>query len=656
MDIEIGGETFHKEANILEQIAYRDTWGRRADSFIAMLYERLILIRDLMHEEASIFVHMGPKLASHTRFLCEEIFGGKNLLGEIVWQRTDPHNDAVRKLGVISDRILWFGKSDRYHYNSDVERTELSASAEAEYSLLELEDGQVVNYRGNESKNGRHFKLENATWKGSRNRFVWRGASPSSKREWILDFNGMEAALASGKLYLRNPEVGSSRCLKRFLDDVKGIPLQDIWDEVGRMKGGTDYPTEKPERLVERMINIGSKEGDLVADFFCGSGTTAAVAEKLGRKWIATDLGKFAIHTTRKRLIGVQREKKAAEQDFRAFEVLNLGRYERQAYLNVGGRLTGAQKAQALAKKEREFRELILHAYKATGFGGNEGAAAQDGFFHGARNGRLVVIGPINLPVGRLFVEEVITECRKRGASRVDVLAFEFEMGLFPAVLEEARSKGIDLAPKYIPAEVFDKRAVDKGQVVFHDISFVEATPRYDKKNKFAVSIELTDFSVYYTQGAAEAAIAAMKEGKSEVMCEQGQLYKVSKNKAGIVTKERLTKHWTDWVDYWAVDFDYMSRKEIIKVPVGSGLDPAASLPGFEPPQGEMALPVFEERWTGGYIFENEWQSFRTRQRRDLELTTALHTYDRPGRYTVAVKVIDIFGNDTMTLVPVNVG
>ena len=381
-----------------------------------------------------------------------------------------------------------------------------------------------------------------------------------------------------------------------------------------------------------------------------------ALAEKLGRKWIASGLGKFAIHTTRKRLIGVQRTRKTAEKEFRAFEVLNLGRYERQAYLNVGGRLTGAQKAQALAQKESEFRELILRAYKATGFGGNEGAQAQDGFFHGARNGRLVVLGPINLPVGRLFVEEVITECRKRGASRVDVLAFEFEMGLFPAVLEEARSKGIDLAPKYIPAEVFDKRAVDKGQVVFHDISFVEATPRYEKKNKSAVSIELTDFSVYYTQGAAEAAIAAIKEGKSEVMCEQGQLYKVSKSKGGIVTKERLTKHWTDWVDYWAVDFDYMSRKEIIKVAVGSGLGVGASLPGFEPPQGEIALPQFEERWTGGYIFENEWQSFRTRQSRDLELTTAQHTYDRPGRHTVAVKVIDIFGNDTMTLVPVNVG
>src|SRR5690606_26719675 len=411
-----------------------------------------------------------------------------------------------------------------------------------------------------------------------------------------------------------------------------------------------DYPTQKPEALARRIIESSTYQGDLVADFFVGSGTTAAVAERLGRKWICTDLGKFSIHTARKRLIGVQRELKAADKPFRAFELLNLGRYERQAYLNVGGRLSAEQRAQALLQKETEFRELILRAYKRE-------PLASDSFFHGKHGGRLVVIGPINLPVGRLFVEEVITECRKRGATRVDMLAFEFEMGLFPAVLEEARGKGIDLTPKYIPAEVFDKRAVDKGQVAFHDISFVEATPRYAKgrtaRDKLMVAIELTDFSVYYTQGAADAAIAALKDGKSDVICDQGQLVKISKSKDGAVKRERLTRHWTDWVDYWAVDFDYQNRKEIIKVPVGAG--PGGVLPGFEGPQSEMPLE-FEEHWTGSYIFENEWQSFRTRKNRDLELITAEHTYDRPGRYTVAVKVVDIFGNDTMTLVPVNVG
>lgn len=604
MDIEIGDETFHKEPNLLEQIAYRDTWGRGADSFIAMIYERLILMRDLLHPEGSIYVQVDWRMSGYVRLVLDDVFGRggekekSGFRNEIIWhyQTGGRQEDAFSRK---HDTIFWYSRSNRWTFDADAVGIE----------------------RGTEKRNN-----------------MKRSVDEDGRRYWSIK--------SAGKIY-------------RYYDDDKITP-SDVWTDISHMQQHdpqrVGYPTQKPAVLLERIIKASSNEGDLVADFFCGSGTTAAVAEKLGRKWIATDLGKFGIHTTRKRLIGVQRELKAAEKDFRAFEVLNLGRYERQAYLNVGGRLTGKQKEQALAQKENEFRDLILRAYKATGLGGNEGARPQDGFFHGARNGRLVVIGPINLPVGRLFVEEVITECRKRGASRVDVLAFEFEMGLFPAVLEEARSKGIDLSPKYIPVEVFDKRAIDKGQVVFHDISFVEATPCYDKKNKLAVTIELTDFSVYYTQGAAEAAIAAMKEGKSEVMCEQGQLYKVSKNKDGIVTKERLTRHWTDWVDYWAVDFDYMSRREIIKVPVGTGLSGVASLPGLEAPQGEMALPQFEERWTGGYIFENEWQSFRTRQNRDLELATAVHTYDRPGRYTVAVKVIDIFGNDTMTLVPVNVG
>jgi site-specific DNA-methyltransferase (adenine-specific)/adenine-specific DNA-methyltransferase len=403
-----------------------------------------------------------------------------------------------------------------------------------------------------------------------------------------------------------------------------------------------DYPTQKPEPLLHRIISASSNEGDLVADFFCGSGTTAAVAEKLGRKWIATDLGKFGIHTTRKRLIGVQRELKAAGKPFRAFEVLNLGRYELQAYLNVGGNLSTKKKADALARKEREFRELILRAYRSA-------PLENEPFFHGQHAGRLVVVGPINLPVGRLFIEEVITECRKRGASRADVLAFEFEMGLFPAVLEEAKRKGIDLAPKTIPPEVFDKRAVDKGQVRFADVSYIEATPRYDKKDKLGVSIELVDFSVYYSQGLVDAVAADLKEGKSEVVCEAGKLIKLSKDKDGVIRRDVLTKKWTDWVDYWAVDFDYESRKEIIKVERGTGIGGAKDVLDLRPDD-------FEERWTGGYIFENEWQSFRTRQNRELELHSAKHAYAKPGRHTVAVKVIDIFGNDTMTLVPVTVG
>lgn len=652
MDIEIGGETFHKEPNLLEQIAYRDTWGRGADSFISMIYERLVLMRDLLAEDGSIYVHCDWRVNSFLRLALSEVFGAKNFINEITWKRRSGVLAQSKQYGVVTDTILFFARSDGYKFDPPLLKEGAEDYVEERFKYTD--------------EKGRRYRLSPIVSPSFSPNLIYdyKGFQPP-RNGWSCSRATMERWDAEGKLVF--PKEKTQRIQrKQYLDEWEGRPIQSLWDGIAPINPQAierlDYPTQKPEALLERIVKASSDEGDLVADFFCGSGTTAAVAEKLGRKWIATDLGKFSIHTARKRLIGVQRELKASDKPFRAFEVLNLGRYERQAYLNVGGRLNATQREQALARKEHDFRELILRAYKAEPFD-------NDGFFHGKHGGRLVVIGPINLPVGRLFVEEVITECRKRGATRVDVLAFEFEMGLFPAVLEEAKAKGIDLTPKYIPAEVFDKRAVDKGQVVFHDISFVEATPRYDKKHKLSVQIELSDFSVYYNQGAAEAAIAAIKDGKNDVICDAGQLVKVSKDKDGAIRRTVLTKAWTDWVDYWAVDFDYMSRREIIKVPVGSGLEnavvhapspqpsPAGGRGGESESSGRGGEGVeFEERWTGGYIFENEWQSFRTRKQRELELKTAAHCYDRPGRYTVAVKVIDIFGNDTMTLVPVNVG
>jgi site-specific DNA-methyltransferase (adenine-specific)/adenine-specific DNA-methyltransferase len=652
MDIEIGGETFHKEPNLLEQIAYRDTWGRGADSFIAMIYERLILMRDLMHNDGTIYVHCDWRVNSNMRLALDEIFGSEQFRNEIVWCYTTASNTG-KDFPKKHDTILRFSRTESYFLNKDDIR-------------VEYDEKTLQNYKKGLAGSGTFYdgKVKND-----------------------------EGVLKEGKV----PE------------DWWEFPIAARFPVDGLKRVG--YPTEKPWPLIERILKASSNPGDLVADFFGGGGVVAAVAEKHGRKWITTDLGKFAIHTTRKRLIQVQRELKAAGKPFRAFEVLNLGRYERQAYLNISGRLSAKKKAEALARKEQEFRDLILKAYRAEPLGGGStghwpatietaadssssprdagagrgprrGASDQnapplpapllhsaeereksrrshDEFFHGKISNRLVVVGPINLPVGRLFVEEVVTECRKRGATRVDVLAFEFEMGLFPAVLDEAKQKGIDLAPKTIPPEVFDKRAVEKGQVRFHDVAYIEVTPRFDKKNPLAVAMELTDFSVYYSQGLADAIAADLKEGKSEVVCEQGKLIKLSKDKNGVITRDVLTKKWTDWVDYWAVDFDYESRKEIIKVERGTGVSGVqGDLSGLSPAQRALELQAqdFEERWTGAYIFENEWQTFRTRQSRNLDLTTASHTYSKAGRYIIAVKVIDIFGNDTMTLVPVTVG
>lgn len=146
------------------------------------------------------------------------------------------------------------------------------------------------------------------------------------------------------------------------------------------------------------------------------------------------------------------------------------------------------------------------------------------------------------------------------------------------------------------------------------------------------VAVELTDFSVFYSQDAQNAD-ENLKNGKSKVIVDKGQVVKISKDTKGIINREVLTKHWTDWIDYWSVDFDFESKREIVRV--------------WNEENGKM-----EEVWTGDYIFENEWQSFRTKKDRSIELKSAFHEC-QPGRRKIAVKVVDIFGNDTMKVIEV---
>lgn len=579
MDIEIGEETFTKKPNILEEIAYRDTWGRGADSFISMIYERLALMRDLLADDGSIYVHCDWKTSHLFHAILNEIFGTNNFRNEIIWHYPGREMHISKKLNCKHDTIYFYANSENTNINME------------DIAIPYDKDARLKGLRRKVHKD-------------------------DTGREWVWETRGQ----ASGQ-----------EPYKRYVDEIisQGKALNDVWSDLQFLRGNhperAAYPTQKPEALLERIIKASSNEGDLVADFFCGSGTTAAVAEKLGRKWIATDLGKFAVHTTRKRLIGVQRQLKAEGRDYRAFEILNLGKYERQHYVGVNEDLREEQKQQQLAAKEAAFLELILTAYRAE---------KVEGFttFHGRRGGRMVVIGPVNMPVTRLFVEEIILECRKKHITKVDILGFEFEMGLFPNVLDEARGKGIDIAPKYIPAEVFDKRAVEKNQVVFHDVAFIEVRPLY-KKN--SVAVKLTDFSVFYSQDSISNAETTLKNKASKVVVEKGQIVKVGKDKDGIVSREVLTKKWTDWIDYWSVDFNFESKREIIRQK--------------NPDTGEM-----EESWTGDYIFENEWQSFRAKKDRSLELQSVFHEYPA-GTCKIAVKVVDIFGNDTMTIIEVRI-
>ena len=597
MDIEIGNDTFTKKPNILEEIAYRDTWGKGADSFIAMIYERLILMRDLLAEDGSIYVHCDWRVNSFIRLVLDDVFGSSYYRNELRWKRQPVRGAKAtsNQFARNSDSILFYSKTEEWVWNG----------AYKDY------EPNFIKTKFRRDENGRLFRDCDL-------------GDYSEKS--ISEFE------KQGRIYIT--KSGKKR-LKRFLEEEKGESLGDMLvhiPEVNSMAAErTGYATQKPEALIEVIIKASSGENDLVADFFCGSGTTAAIAEKLGRKWICTDLGKFALHTTRKRMIGVQRQLKAEGEDYRAFEILNLGKYERQHYIGLNPNLREAEQEQQLEEKEKAFINLILRAYSAQ---------KMDGFtaFQGEKAGRLVAVGPVNLPVTRLFIEEIILECRKYRITSVDVLGFEFEMGLFPNLLDEAKSKGIDLAPKYIPAEVFDKRAVDREQVVFHDVAFIEVKPIVTPGGKGTpptVAVELTDFSVFYSQDASADADQQLKNKGSLIRVEKGQIIKVSKDANGIVEREVLTKQWTDWIDYWSVDFDFESKREIIRVQ-------------------QLGTDEWEEQWTGDYIFENEWQSFRTKKDRSLELTSVAHECE-PGRRKLAVKVVDIFGNDTMTIVEVTV-
>ena len=613
MDIEIGDEQFTKAPSVLEELAYRDTWGKGADSFIAMIYERLSLMRDLLSQDGSIYVHCDWRVNSYMRSVLDEIFGKESFLNEIIWQRTGAHNDADR-FGVVNDAIFLYRRSEKWIFNPIyIEHSE---------EHLRTRFNQV------DSETGKRFFAGPITAPGSGPARIFRGKKllPPAGRHWSYSQDKIDELETKNMIYYS--ETGTPY-LKQYMDEYidKGRRVQSIWTDILPSKTGAEvlgYPTQKPEKLLERIISASSVEGDIVADFFCGSGTTLSVAEKLGRKWIGADLGKFAIHTTRKRMISVQRELKESGKDYRAFEILNLGKYERQHYIGLNPNLRDKEREKQLAKRENDFLELILRAYRAE-------KVESFKTLHGKKAARLVAVGPINLPVTRRFVEEIIKECLEKKLVKVDILAFEFEMGLFPNIQEEAKSKGIDLALKYIPRDVFDKRAVEKNQVVFYDVSYIEVKPIVQKKG---VAIELVDFSVYYNQDTIASVEASLKNGGSKIYVENGKIIKVIKDDKGIMKREVLTKKWTDWIDYWAIDFDFESKKEIIRVKKGDG--------------------SLEEAWTGDYVFENEWQSFRTKKDRTIELKSAFRECPK-GRCKIAVKVVDIFGNDTMKVIEVTV-
>ena len=637
MNVEIGDDSFTKKPSVIEEVAYRDTWGKGADSFIAMIYERLKLMHGLLADDGSIYVHCDYRVNSLIKLVLDEIFGQNSFQSEIIWQQTRAKSTGFNNYGLEHNSIYYYKKTDRSTWNIPFKDYD-EDKFDRYYCYFEQKDGTYIKYsksemqefrRASKYPQGRQFALIplQRFMEGERPnlKYKYKGflETWSTSKEKMLEFEKL------GLVVQTSPTAVPQK--KQYLDEMQGIKVGTLWEDIypvnSQAKEKVDYPTQKPEALLVRIIEASSNEGDLVADFFCGSGTTLSVAEKLGRKWIGADLGRFAIHTSRKRLIQVQREMKQAGTDFRAFEILNLGKYEREQYVNVDVDIREQERQQILDNKEKQFVKLILTAYNAQ---------AVDSYnnFVGKKRDRLVAVGPISTPVSSAFVDDAIKEAKEKGITKVDILGFDYEMGID---FVELSRQGIDVQFKVIPREVFDRRAVEKGHVKFHDIAYIEVKPYVKGRgNNKTVSVELCDFSVFYNQDSVEETEASLKEGLSKIVIENGQVIKVSKDKkTAVVTKEVLTKKWTDWVDYWSVDFDMESKKEIVR--------------SVDPNTGEE-----REEWTGGYIFENEWQSFRTKKERKLELVSAEKEVPK-GRRKIAVKVVDIFGNDTTRVIEINI-
>jgi DNA modification methylase len=575
-DIKIGGDEVTKKQTVLEEIAYRDTWGRGISSYLSMMYERLKIMHDLLANDGSIYVHCDWRVNSYLRIILQDIFGIDNFRNEIIWCYQE--REIIKsQYNSKHDNIIYYVKNNKsnYIFNYNEIREPYSAITVKKFKYTD-EDGRKYRLRYKDGRSDPKFENENT--------------------------------------------------YRQFLDESGPLPrdwfILPILNQAANER--TDYATQKPETLLERIIKASSNENDIVADFFCGSGTTAAVAEKLGRKWIVADLGRFAIHTTRKRMIKVQRELKEKGKDFRSFEILNLGKYERRYFLNVNTNLSEVKQQKQLEIKQEQYISLILDGYKAKRITGFK-------TLHGQKGERLIYVGPIDFPVTKSIIQDILKECVENTITKVDVLGFEFEMGLKPYIKQELAEYGVNLVLKNIPREVFDKRAVEKGQVKFYDVAYLEVKPTLKSKT---VTVELKDFVTQYTQDDLIEIEKSLKKGSTKVIIENGQIIKISKNKEGILNREILTKNWYDWIDYWAVDFDYCSKKELIKIK----------------DDGKEV-----EKWTGNYIFENEWQSFRSKKSNQLEFVSAEYTYQESGKYKIAVRVVDVLGNDTLQIVEINI-
>lgn len=443
------GNELEKAASAMEEKAYRDTWGAGIDSYLGMISNRLRLIHDLLAPDGSFFLHCDWHVGHFLRTVADEVFGADNFLNEIVWYYYNKFQGNVNRFAANHDVIFWYRKSSSYHFSQQVEKRPEGKVKQLKRAW-DKEKGAIVNVKGTD-----------------------------------------------GKVMYRETD-------ERTVDDVWRISMLQPADRTENC----GYPTQKPETLIERILRAASKEGDLVADFFCGAGTTLAVAERLKRRWIGCDLGRWGIHVSRKRLHGIESS--------RPFELLNLGKYERQYWQGVTFKsLDKSASEQALY----EYLAFILRLYGAQPVAGMA-------HLHGKKGRGMIHIGSVDAPVTIDEINHAIEECAKLKQTELHVLGWEWEMGLYDLMVAEAKKKGVKLLLLQIPREVMEQQAVDKGDIQFFELAYLEIDVKTPKKLTAAVTLK--DFVIPNTELIPDDVRAKVKK-------------------------------WSDYVDYWAVDWNFQN-------------------------------------------------------------------------------------------------
>jgi adenine-specific DNA-methyltransferase len=483
-------EEVTKAQSAIEEMAYRDTWGRGLDSYLSMLLPRLELMRDLLSDVGTLWVHLDWHVGHYVKLLLDEVFGQSRFLNEVVrvYAGGGQSKDFFPRK---HEPMFVYTKGERWIFNED----DVRVPYDSEYKATV--------------------------------------------------FSGKDTR-APGRTYRPN-ELGK---------------IPEDWWQFNRPYGDEiiGYPTQKPEALLERIVRVSSNPGSIVADFFLGSGTTAAVAERLGRRWIGCDLGRFSVHTTRKRLMSLE--------GCKPFEVLNLGKYERQYWQSAS--FSGRDADRVLF----EYIAFLLRLYGAEPLPGLQ-------HVHGKRGGAVVHIGAVDAPVTISEVTDALDECVATGQRELHVLGWEWEMGLNDLVDQLAHERRVRLKVLAIPREVMEAQAGDQNDIRFFELAHLECA--LESGADRSLTVELTNFAMSDADAIDDE------------------------------VRAKITK-WSDFVDYWAVDFDFQND-----------------------------------------TFMNGWVAYRTKKHRRLTLRSDNHRYPEAGTYRVAVKVVDIFGNDTTKVFPVEV-